>query len=713
MALIQKIRSKGLLILVLMVLAIAGFLAMDIMKSGNRSGASRVTSNTMGSVAGKTLTYEDFTKKEDVMYSNAKGNMGVRNHIFDEFVDEALVSKEADANGMGICRDELLGLEFGPNFSPEVAQNPVMANTQTGQIDPDKVKQVKDAFQSKSQQLETPEFKAYWGEFEKRVIKTRLQEKLVSAVSKGIYTPTWMVDAAYADLTQPVDFEYVKAPFDAIKDDEAKLTDADFQSYIDDNKGKYYQDEETRKLDYVSFNVVPTSEDTAKIMVQVNKLAEDFKVATKDSAFAALNGGMAPEQWLSKTTQGVSEPMKAALFNAPVSVGSLVGPYIDQKAYWLAKVVAKRTGPDSVKSRHILLQPKAQTDKIADFEKLGDSLRLALETGRANWDSLNAKYSEDKNAKAVGGNLGMVANGAMVPKFNDLIFYDAIPGKYYTVTTQFGVHIVQVLSKGTKTEERIKAAFVRKPIMPGSETLKKAEDDANNFLAANRNLEAMKKDAQAKGLQVQTSQPTKAYDYSLGSAGSGSTGRDVVKWAFKDGSVGEVAPSVYSFSEQGDSYISRFVVAALKSIQPKGMPTVANIKEDILPLVRNKKKGEILKSKITGSDLSAIAATYQTKVDTAMGVTFNATFVPKLGQEGDVIATAFNTAVGSVSKPIAGQSGVFVIKPIAKNPIVNSPVDKNQLRMQLTNPIKSTLRSRLIADLKKHVDVVDNRATFF
>ncbi len=713
MALIQKIRSKGVLILVLMVLAIAGFLAMDIMKSGNRSGSNRVTSNVMGQVDGKTFTYEDFQQIEDVMYTNAKGDVRTQNHIFDEFVDGALVNQEADKLGMGVCKDELLGLEFGPNFSPEVSQNPVMSNTQTGQIDPDKVKQVREAFLQKNQQLETPEFKGYWSEFERRVIKTRLQEKLVALVSKGVYSPTWMVDAAYADLTQPVDILFVKAPFDAVKDDEVKLTDADYQAYLDQHKGKYNQDEETRKMDFVTFTVTPTSEDSNKIDNQIKTLIPDFQKSVKDSAFATLNGGLAPDQWLNSLTQGISEPMKKALFSAPVAVGAVIGPYIDQKSYWLAKIIDKRNGPDSVKARHILLQPKAQTDKIVDLEKMADSFRLALETGKANWDSLNLKYSSDKVAQAAKGELGMVANGAMVPKFNDLIFYKAAPGKYYTVTTQFGVHIVQVTGQSAKREDRLKVAFIRKPIVPGAETLKRVEDQANAFLAANRTLEALDKNAQTAGGQLQTTQPLRAYDYSLGTAGGGAPARDAIKWAYKEGSVGEVAPSVYAFSDQGDSYISRYVVAALKSIQPKGTPTVANIKDDLTPFVKNMKRGEILKNKITGNDLNAIAATYQTKIDTAMQLTFNAIYIPKVGQEPEVIAAAFSTPVNSVTKPIIGQSGVYVVKVISKNPIVNSPVDKNALRQQASAPLKNLIRGKLLADLKKNASITDNRSSFF
>ena len=166
--------------------------------------------------------------------------------------------------------------------------------------------------------------------------------------------------------------------------------------------------------------------------------------------------------------------------------------------------------------------------------------------------------------------------------------------------------------------------------------------------------------------------------------------------------------------QTGEPFVSQYVVTAMKTVIPKGLPTVAAMKEQITPLVKNRKKGEVLKAKIGAvTDLNTLAGQYNSKIDTATGVTFNASFVPNLGNESKVVGTAFTTAVGAMSPAIVGESGVFVLKVTKKDPISNSPVDKNVLRQQLAGGQKNNVRSSLMRSLKKKTDVEDNRSKFF
>ncbi len=131
-------------------------------------------------------------------------------------------------------------------------------------------------------------------------------------------------------------------------------------------------------------------------------------------------------------------------------------------------------------------------------------------------------------------------------------------------------------------------------------------------------------------------------------------------------------------------------------------------------MVKNQKKCEILKTKIgTVSDLNALAGQYSGKVDTASGVTFNASFIPNMGGESKVVGAAFTTAVGAISPAIIGEGGVFVLKVTKKDPISNSPVDKTVLRQQLASNQKNAVRSSLMRSLKKKLDIEDNRSKFF
>ena len=703
MALIQKIRGMSGLVLILMFTAIVAFIGMLIMQDANPGGGSNTSlfgnGTTLAKVAGQSLDIKDMERIAEVKYGARSGDLQARNVLFNTFVENALVTKEAAAAGLGVSRDELLDLSFGQNISPAILQNQAFANPQTGQVDPAQLQQIKKAIQDNTMPAQG---KVYWAEVEKEVIKDRLQTKLTNLMSKGIYTPTWLVDESYKELTEPIDMQVVKVPFTSVEDKDAPVTDNDIEAYLKDNKAKYMSEEETRILDFVSFDVIPSVSDSAKLRDKLNADKAEFISTKNDSLFAASHGGFFADQYAGKEGVGV---LKDSLGSAPI--GKVFGPYVEGKQFMLTKLVDRKNVPDSVRSRHILI-------KGDNAQKTADSLKTLVEANPAMWDSLNMKFSTDQVAQAKKGDLDYVAQGRMVAEFNNLIFFKAIPGKYYTVATQFGVHIVQVTGVKTgKNEPYYKMAFLREAIMPGVETDKAARHQADDLLLASKSLEDLKKNAADKKLSVLPSSPFRASDMQLPNFGNATASRQIIRWAF-NAKAGERGKEVFSMQQQGEPFVSQYVIAGLKSIAPKGLQSVANVREQLTPIVRNRKKGEILKGKIgTVSDLNALASQYNAKIDTASGVTFNANFVPSLGQEPKVMGVAFSTPVNSISAPIVGESGVCVVKVVNKTTLTNSPVDKNVLRQQVTGNIKQMARNFLLKTLRKENEVTDNRAKFF
>jgi len=130
-----------------------------------------------------------------------------------------------------------------------------------------------------------------------------------------------------------------------------------------------------------------------------------------------------------------------------------------------------------------------------------------------------------------------------------------------------------------------------------------------------------------------------------------------------------------------DYYINKYVVAGLKGVQAAGMPSLANIKDEIETQVRNQKKGELIKGKISNNNLSAVASQFSVDVEEATDVTFESKFTQGLGNEPKVIAAAFNTAVNGVSEPVIGNSGVYVVQ-VKNKPAAGAPSNIPQLRKE-------------------------------
>ncbi len=701
MALIGTIRRNSWLLIVLLGFALAAFIIMDMTSAGNRGG---VASPTLGEIEGKTIDWNEFQTADQLLNSSSAADVfGRRDQLWNYFVEEAIISKQATALGLNVGKDELMDLQFGTNPSPVITNR--FRNPQTGVVDYNQLNQIRQQIQNN--QL-TPELRRFWAHQEKEIIKSRLESKINTLVSKALYTPTWMVEQTYGDQTQQVAFNFVKIPFDEVDDSEVTLSDADYAAYLAANKGTYMQDEESRKVEYVVFDVFPTASDSANIRQSIADLMKEFKETPNDTTFVENNYGTIPPQWLDAAT--IPEVIRETIASTPV--GEVYGPYLDGRTYSIVKVLDRRVMADSATSRHILINATDPASFVI-AEKKVDSLKNLIETGQESFDSLVVKFSQDFASVPNGGKYENAPVNQMVPAFNDAIFLGDL-GKLQVVKTQFGVHLVEPLSRASETTERVRLAFISQSIVPSEETQNNIFEKANAFVAKNRDLSALNNTVAESGeLSIETSPSLKKNDFTVGLLGSGSDARDIVRWAFDPTTdLGEVSAAVYDFKDQLDYFTNKYVVAGLRSVQEAGMPSVNNIKEEIELLVRNQKKGQLLKSKITSNDLDAIANQFDTEVDSAQNVTFNATFTPGLGNEPEVIAAAFNMDVNSTSPPIVGKSGVYILKLTSK-PDVGTAFNIPQLRKTTSSNSQAQISVRLMQAMKKNANIEDYRSTFY
>ncbi|MCB0579860.1 MAG: peptidylprolyl isomerase [Phaeodactylibacter sp.] len=701
MALISKIRKNSWLLVVLIGLGLAGFIIMD-MTSGQQSvfGSSQLS---VGEVDGQKLDWNQFNRVEQVLYGNSGGEVfSRRKQLWDYFVEEAIVQEEAEALGLQVSKTELMDLQFGANPSPVIRQR--FMDPSTRQINFQQLNSIKTAIENGT--FTDPQMRAYWAHQEKEIIKERLQSKLNAMVSKAIYTPTWMAEMGHQEQNLSIDMAYVKVPFDEIDNTEIALTDEDYENYLDKNAARYRQDEETRKLEYTVFDVIPTSADSAKLREKIAGVIPEFESTDNDSAFVERNYGTINGVYLTK--EDLSPTVADTAFSIPV--GSVYGPYFDQGSYKAMKVTARLAMADSADTRHILISAN-NPQAFTAAKKTIDSLENLLLTGAATFDSLAVKFSQDPGSASKGGKYEDVTPNQFVPEYNDVLFVTGQIGQLYKVRSDFGWHLIEVLSRSPNTTERVKTAFIEERIVPTEDTQNDVYERALAFVGQNRELEEMRKSAEAEGLDVETSNSLKKNDFAVGALGAGQASRDMIRWAFNAGK-GEVSPEIYAFQDPVDYYTNKYVVAGLRSVQSAGLPSVENIKDELEQLVINEKKGAMIAQRIQGDNLEAIASSFSSQVDTATNVTFSATFVPKLGSEPKVIGKAFVLDQGQVSEPVVGKSGVYVVKVIRK-PDAGQATNIPQLRRNISAPVRSQVASQLMQAMKKNAEIEDNRSRFY
>ena len=713
MSIIQKIRDKAAwLVFGLIAVSLIGFLLMDARSIGGRASAS--TSGTIGSVNGEKLEYSEFQKqvseREDQYKSqgypvNDMLSQNIREEVWKQFQENAVLSTEYQELGIDVSDKELNDMLVGPNAVPEIKK--AFTDPNTGLFDAQqaasRINQLRSIY--KANRKSDQNYAMAQNFFEQALpqfVKMRQREKYISLLAQTSYVPRWMIEKTNADNSQIASVNFVKIPYQTIPDSSINITDADIQTYLDNHKDQFAQ-EESRTISYVSFSAAPTSGDSAAIFQQVQSLKPEFTGSADVESFLAKNGTETNFTGSYVPKSKLTGARKDSLVTA--STGTVVGPYLDGTNFVLAKIMDIKTLPDSVRARHILVainDPKTNQPKIDDSsaKKRIDSIKTLLDNGQ-KFDSLAYHLSEDEGSRIKGGDLGYFGQGQMVKEFGDFAF-NGKKGEVKIVKTQFGYHLIEILDQ-KDFEPAYKIAYFSRRIEPSQETDQNASGLASQFAGENRDKTAFDAGSKKGNLHVVTPPDVQPTDFSIQGLGSS---RSLIRWAFgaKQGEVSE------SFSV-GDKY----VVAILNDINHKGTMKLTKARPMIEPILRNQKKAQVISAKIgTVTTLEAVASGTSQRITHVDSLQFSSPYIPNVGPEPKVVGYSFDKQLSekAASAPVAGNEGVFVLKVLNVSAKANYNVDVEQARNSLLQSQESIIQRAGTDALKKKAKIEDDRAKF-
>ncbi len=709
MQVIQSIREKGGAILIVAIsLSLIGFILMDS-RSGSDNAANSTTSS-IGKVDGENIEigeYNDRVQQAENMQAQrqqralttAETNQ-VRQQTWDQMVAEKVFYKEADKLGIDLTAKELSALLLSNDPSNPFLQEQGMRDATTGQLDV-----------AKAQEALT-NIKKLKGEQRDQVAKQVIDPlKLSSAaqkysglISASAYYPTWMKEKDNKLGSQFATISYVAIPYSDISDSTIKVSDDDINEYVTKHK-KLFKQEAGRNISYITFSQLPTAADSAAAREQIMQIKSDFSSdTTSAAAFVARTGSTIDftNEFLPKSR--IPSSFTDSIVKLPQ--GTVAGPFVEQGNFVVAKVVGTKSLPDSVKARHILIplqdqQSGAQIRDDATAKALADSILTAV-NGGADFAALAQKYSSDGSA-AQGGDLGTFGYGQMVPEFNEFTFSKPV-GSKGVVQTQFGYHVIDVTSQ-SNFGPAYKIAFIGRQIIPSEQTISTASMAATKA-SSQEDATALQKYAATTGLGL-TREPTmvKENDYTVGQL---SDARQLVQWAFK-ADLGAVSEP-FNIGDQ-------FVVATVDKINEEGVQDAATARAGAEVLIRNKKKAEMIKTKLgTVTSLQDAATKYGKQVATVGAdstITWESQFVTGIGIEPKVQGAAFNPEyTKKVSPVIEGNTGVYVIKVDGIAALAITP----EAAAQKTETKLTALRTKTNAwfeSLRNQADVKDKRSKYF
>tara|TARA_S200000501_G_scaffold21747_1_gene19034 strand:- start:4425 stop:6587 length:2163 start_codon:yes stop_codon:yes gene_type:complete len=556
-----------------------------------------------------------------------------------------------------------------------------------------------------------------WNNFENSVASQGLEQLYYNLIDAGIHTSLFEGEESHYNSNDLVDFRYVKIPFSSITDDEIKITKSDVNEYINDNESLYSSDP-TRDLIYVRFDEKPSEIDESDFMTALEELTEDrvefdinsnekitykgFKSTENNEDYINTNSAIKfYDSYVFKTS--LSPKFAEEIFN--LDKGELFGPYKEDGFVKTTKLIDTKILPDSAKVRHILIPyvgsfrsgPNDSKSKD-EAKKTADSINNVLKRNRGKFNSL-LSLSSDQVSNENDGVIEFAYIDGFAPEFRDFSFEKRV-GAIDVVETDFGFHIIEILSQGTK-QKAIKVGNLALKIEPSERTRDSIYSLASKFEIA-VNSDNFREYAKEIGIKVSPVNNVAELDENIPILGKQ---RNIIRWAYDANTdVGEIKR--FNISEGG------YAIVMLSSVNDKGMMSYDKSSITALPIVKNKKKAEKIISNTNFSDIDQIANQYGLQVESALSVNLNNPVISGVGNEPSVVGYAMGINKETTSQAIIGESGVFYIYVTERRKAAS--LDNY---MSLINNINSSrtsqIRSNAYNALKDKAEIVDYRATFY
>lgn len=668
MATLEKIRSKSVILFVIIIVALLAFILGDFLTSGRTyfgSGDKMIEAN------GAQVKLDELNAFREKQGERKGDPDQINQQDLNSLLVQKLFDKEFNDLGINITDSELsqamvyngevqqfigsLGQSFGlaPAYDEASMTQNIAAvlerlkNPQKYQIPAD----------------EAHRLLAMWSNIEENV-ENSIRQQLYSMLISGLYTSNNVDAQAYYDGETISNIDLVMIPSASIADDQVKVTDDDIRAVWEQNKSKFaVKGGDKRSIAYIVQQIAPSDQDYAEAEATVAKMVADLQkdslslaAANADSRFITQHQTVTKAQ-LNARYQGANNArsFKKLVDSAAYPGKTMVVQSIPGSYYTIGKILGIEQKTDSVTYSQLMFENAALTDSLMNLAK-------ATQT----WDSLKLD-----NAVAMGNqeiSLLNVTNPAIskllteTPVGETVLYSDSIQGQKVNMLIRVDKRPAPV-----SVYDLARIDFV---VEPSNATRGKISGDFRNYIGNNATAQAFSDNAEKAGYNVQQTLVTAG---TSNIAGLPST-RNLVKFAM-DGKTGKVSPVVEAKVRQSQTP-SQNIPAIFQPVQPAEQEylvaiALGNEYDDYVawndPAVRQRlereatslKKAEKIAQTYKGQlkNLQALATASKTTVAPSMPFAFNSSNYP-----AEVTAAILKTPKGAMTDAIITPYGVYVAK---------------------------------------------------
>lgn len=673
MAVLEKIRVRfGVAVSVIIALALLSF----IIDPNTLSSVTQFMSskNDVGEINGKSISYQDFSADIDTYTvisemmtgSSVKSDedqKNIRNQAWQALIDKYLFVKNANAAGIEVGEEELLDLTTGENVSAIIAQNFV---DQDGNFS----KEMLINFVQEAKDDESGRLSTLWN-YMQNVIRTQQYYSKYYALfsNSGIETPLMLARAIDENnVTSNVDF--VTVPTGYMPDSLVNITSSEIKKYYKSHK-KFFRQQESRDIEYVVFEVVPSASDIAEARDAFLSQYEEFASSDNMKSFLLRNSERQLSNYWYKDGElnTVSKPVND--FVASAAKGAVSDMIVDGNKFYAVKVMDVAKLPDDIMVRYT---------RLADGESASDSTLAVLRAAEPM----------------------QMTQSYIIPGF-EVLFGAKLKTPQIVETKQYGKFLAEVTEAGEPSLKK-QVAIYEKTAIPGKETYNGYYSQANTLATkAQGKLDAYNAAVEELGL---LSHPVNTMLRTSEKLGSIDNTKEITRWAFdqkKSGKVSEIITVNQNY----------FFVVACTGVHKEGYTPIKDVALSIRSTLKTEKvremKAEEVAGKVEGlSTLEEMAEALGTTVSHKDDISFSS--LVSQGSDPGFIGAVASAEEGEIVGPVAGSYGIYMFRVNSRE--TGSYFTEDDAKSKAEQLAQRNAQMMMYV-MMEDADVKDNRAKFF
>ena len=716
MATLQKIRSKGPLLMIVVGLALFAFIAEEFFRS--MQSASAESKQRVGEIYGESLSYQDFQAMVDEYTEVVKLTRGansldseemtqIRDQVWNTYVQNKLIEHEAEKLGLTVTDAEVQEI-INKGQSQYLMQTP-FRNEQTGAFDVNMLKKFLadyDNMKKNPSQMPADYIQYYeslfkmWQFIEKSIKQEALVNKYQSLLAHTVISNPVSAKMNFEGRVNESDVLLASVPFTTIADSTIKVEDADLKAKYEEMKENFKQISESRDFKYISVRVRASEKDKADLKKEMGEVSKQLVEGGNIAKIVREGGSLV--NYSEIPVGKAALPGDIAMQLDTMTLNKVVGPYYNpgDQTYNVVKLMDRVSAPDSIQYRQIQI---AGADEATNT-KTADSIMTALNNGTP-FDSIAKKYGQTgEKIWITSRNYEGATMGA-----DDLKYIKAIRNGNVNELQNLKISQANIILQVTDRramDTKYDVAIVKCPVIFSNETYSKAYNDFSQFLAANPTLEAMEANAAKAGYQLLTQKDMFSNQHTV--AGISNTS-EALRWLFNEDTE---VNSVSKMYECGNN--DNMLVVALTAVNPVGYRSMESVK-DILTreVIKDKKAKQISEKMASWKSVNDARQMTGAVVDTVKHITFNSpVFVSATGSNEPAINGAVDkTNKGQFKSGVKGMAGVYAFQVLNKTKGQEKMDAKAEENMLNSKNMRGM--GQFIMDLYNKAEVMDHRYLFF